>query len=164
MTISRLELTGTVILTKLIFHVLRTLELSNSPIFMWTDSAVAYTCINNHPSQWRNFFTTVCFIQETLSQATWKFVPSMENPAYCATRGLLPTQLSEHLIWWRGPNWLSQSPTIWPQFPLPPSIKDNLEERPIKVYITTKAKAREHWDLINKYSSLTRLLHVTKSN
>lgn len=36
MTIPRLELTGAFILTKLISHVLRILELSNSPIFMWT--------------------------------------------------------------------------------------------------------------------------------
>lgn len=40
-TIPRLELTGAVILTKLISHVLRILKLSNSSIFMWT--AVVYT-------------------------------------------------------------------------------------------------------------------------
>jgi len=43
------------------------------------------------------------YIQETLPQATWKFVPGIENPADCATRGLTPTQLSEHSIWWTGP-------------------------------------------------------------
>lgn len=37
MTVPRLELTGAVILTKLMSHVLRILELSNSPLYMWTD-------------------------------------------------------------------------------------------------------------------------------
>lgn len=162
MTIPRLELIGAVILTKLTSQILRSLDLSNTPVIMWTDSAVAYTWINNHPSRWRDFvYNRMCFIQETLPQANWKFVPGTDNPADCATRGLSPTQLAEHSIWWIGPQWLSQSPTTWPQSPLPPSIKDNLEERSTNAYVTTAAKPKECWNLLNKYSSLIRLLRVT---
>ncbi|XP_011264271.2 uncharacterized protein LOC105256226 [Camponotus floridanus] len=162
MTVPRLELTGAVLLTKLMSHVLRILELATSPVYMWTDSAVAYTWINNHPSRWKDFvYNRVCFIQETVPQATWKFVPGTENPADCATRGLTPSQLSEHLMWWTGPQWLSQSPSTWPKYSQLPSHKDNLEERPTKSYVITKAQSMERWNLINRYSSLTRLLRVT---
>lgn len=159
MTVPRLELTGAVILTKLMSHVLRILDLSHSPVYMWTDSIVTYTWINNHPSKWKDFvYNRVCYIQETLPQATWKFVPGSDNPADCATRGLAPSQLSEHSIWWTGPRWLSQQPSTWPQYPQLPSQNDNLEERPTQSYVITKTQSIEPWNLINQYSSLTRLL------
>lgn len=161
-TVPRLELNGAVLLTKLMSHVLSILELSNSSLYMWTDSTIAYTWINNHPSRWKDFvYNRVCYIQETLPQATWKFVPGTDNPADCATRGLSPSQLSKHSKWWIGPHWLSQSPSIWPQTPQLPSHRDNLEERSNKAYVITKAQSIEPWNLINKYSNLTRLLRVT---
>ncbi|EFN65032.1 hypothetical protein EAG_00552, partial [Camponotus floridanus] len=49
----------------------------------------------------------------------------------------------------------------WPKYSQLPSHKDNLEERPTKSYVITKAQSMERWNLINRYSSLTRLLRVT---
>lgn len=81
LTIPRLELSGAVMLTKLIAHLLPILDLKGISLYMWTDSAVTYTWINNHPFPWKDFVQNrVCFIQETLPQAIWKFVPGTENP------------------------------------------------------------------------------------
>lgn len=33
-----------------------------------------------------------------------RHVPTHENPADCATRGLTLAQLSQHKLWWKGPN------------------------------------------------------------
>jgi len=87
LTIPRLELSGAVLLTKLIIHTLDVLELKNVPIYLWTDSSITYTWINNHLSRWKNFVFSnrVCFIQTLLLQAIWKFVLGIENPADCAT-------------------------------------------------------------------------------
>ncbi|XP_036146758.1 uncharacterized protein LOC118646918 [Monomorium pharaonis] len=94
LTIPRLELSGAVLLAKLSSHILKVLEIGNIPIYLWTDSAITYTWINNHPSRWKEFVhNQVCYIQETLPSARWKFVPGNENPADLATRGLTPIQL-----------------------------------------------------------------------
>jgi len=55
LTIPRLELSGAVLLTKLVSRVSQILRPNCVPIFMWTDSAVVYTWINNHPSRKTSF-------------------------------------------------------------------------------------------------------------
>lgn len=161
MTIPRLELSGAVLLTNLVSRVSQILKLNHVPLFMWTDSAIVHTWINNHPSRWKDFVhNRVCLIHETLPQAIWKFIPGTENPADCATRGLTPTQLLQHTIWWSGPNWIIQDSTLWPQAPHSLPQKENLEERASKVLVTN-IQSKEPWDLIHKYSSLTRLLRIT---
>ncbi|XP_036146761.1 uncharacterized protein LOC118646920 [Monomorium pharaonis] len=161
LTIPRLELSAAVLLTKLISSTLRILEINRVPLFMWTDSAITYTWLNNHPSRWKDFVhNRVCFIHETIPQAIWKFIPGAENPADCATRGLTPSQLLEYSPWWSGPRWLAQEPSVWPQISQIPSHKENLEERPTQVFVTN-IKSNILWDLIYRYSNLTHLLRIT---
>lgn len=161
MTIPRLELSGAVLLTKLVSRVLRILECQQIPIFLWTDSSIVLTWINNHPSRWKEFIhNRVCFIQETVPHAIWRFVPGTENPADCATRGMTPTQLLQHHIWWSGPDWLANDSSFWPKESQILSHQENLEEKPKQTF-TTNAEPRRIWELIHKYSDLSKLLRVT---
>lgn len=160
LTIPRLELSGAFLLTKLTAHLVNVLKIKNSPVILWTDSSITHTWIVNHPSRWKEFVSNrVSYIQETLPQAVWKFVPGSDNPADLATRGLTPTQLSTHQEWWTGPQWLSQPSTAWPTetFSTPSTV--NLEERPVQVHITVSSSRL--WDLLRKYSNLTRLIRIT---
>lgn len=142
MTIPRLELSGAVLLTKLTSHVLRTLEFSQAFVFMWTDSAITHTWINNHPSRWKDFVhNRVCYIHEELPQVVWNFIPGIENPGDCATRGLSPAQLHKHSLWWSRPHWLSLDSSLWPQQSKLPSPKTNLEERSTQVSVTANVTA-----------------------
>jgi len=100
LTIPRLELSGAVLLTKLTTHVLQVLDLKEVPVYMWTDSSITLTWINNHPSKWKDFIQNrVVHIQETLPQAKWKFIHGKENPADVATRGISPSQLATQTTW-----------------------------------------------------------------
>lgn len=85
LTIPRLELTAALILTRLVAHTLKALELSDAQVFLWTDSAVTLTWITSHPSRWKDFVRNrVSAIQDNLPSASWRFVPGKENPADCA--------------------------------------------------------------------------------
>lgn len=163
LTIPRLELSAAVLLTKLVHYALQKFEIKKPSVHLWTDSAITHTWINNHPSRWKEFIQNrVCFIQETLPAAKWHSVPGKENPADCATRGLTPTQLAKHSLWWFGPEWLRQPSSAWPDGSTISEVNDNLEERPIKVMTTTtinKSEPIKH--LIHKYHDLTRLLRIT---
>jgi len=162
MTIPRMELAGAALVTKLVKHLLNLLDGDNVPIYLWTDSTVAYTWITNHPSRWKDFVhNRVCYIQDSLPQAQWRFVSGLENPADLATRGLTPIQLSTKGSWWTGPSWLSEPPHCWPQRPNAIEPGAALEERPIKMVTTTCVNTSECWDLLRRYSSLRRLLKIT---
>ena len=39
----------------------------------------------------------------------------VENPTDCASRGLLPSELVDHPLWWHGPDWLGHDPATWPK-------------------------------------------------
>lgn len=161
MTIPRLELTAAVILTKLVSRVLQILELKQLPVWMWTDSAIVLTWINNHPLRWKDFVhNRVCFIHEGIPQAIWKFIPGKENPADCDTRGMTPSQLLHNTLWLSGPLWLSQDSSSWPKDPTSVTLAKNLEERPAQIF-TTNCKEKHFWDLINRYSNLNQLLRIT---
>lgn len=161
MTIPRLELTAAFLLTQLVSKVMNTLQLNRTPVFLWTDSAVVHTWINSHPSRWKEFVhNRVRHIQETLPQATWKFIPGVANPSDYGTRGFTASQLIQHTSWWTGSAWLSQEPSTWPQEPQPVHRKENLEERASQVLVANQELKRP-WNLINKYSNLTRLLRIT---
>lgn len=159
-TIPRLDLTAATLLTRLTARVVQTLELAYTPIYLWTDSSIVYTWINNHPSKWKEYVhNRVCLIQETLPQAQWKLVPGQDNPADCASRGLTPIELSEHNLWWKGPSWLTQEKTFWPC--QTPSLNwDEVGEARDKITThLTRDSDKVPWELVNRYSNLSSSNH-----
>lgn len=161
LTIPRLELSGAVLLTKLVKQVLRVLQRDDLRIYLWTDSTITLTWITAHPSRWKEFVhNRVCFIQDTLPTASWKFVLGIDNPADLATRGVSPSQLMELRHWWHGPGWLTQNSLHWPSTISEDANLYNLEERPIQV-CTSSIQSTQPWDLICKYSDLNKLLRIT---
>ncbi|XP_063994477.1 uncharacterized protein LOC135172028 [Diachasmimorpha longicaudata] len=114
MTIPRLELTAAVMVTNLMAYVQRALELEDAELYLWSDSSVAIAWINGDPSRWKDFVQNrVLKIQDTLPSAKWNHINGKENPADCASRGISPTELGEHHLWWTGPSWLVQPPEQW---------------------------------------------------
>jgi len=104
----RLELCAATLLVRLVDHVQKLLNLQNRPVSLWSDSTVALGWIRGHPSQWETFVANrVSEIQTTLPDAQWRHVAGSDNPADCASRGLFPSELMDHPLWWRGPAWMS---------------------------------------------------------
>ncbi|XP_011883910.1 PREDICTED: uncharacterized protein LOC105571052 [Vollenhovia emeryi] len=161
LTIPRLELTAAVLLTKLARYVRDQLHLTNVPVFLWTDSSVTLTWLHSHPSRWKEYVRNrVSLVQETVSQGQWRFVPGKENPADCASRGLTPKQLTHHHLWWSGPPWLKDNSSRWPLLTTSPDLAADLEEKP-GVLLNVATQQTNIWQLVNRYSSLTKLLRIT---
>ncbi|KMQ86917.1 gag-pol protein, partial [Lasius niger] len=159
-SLPRLELCAAALLVKLVAHVERTMELHIARTHLWSDSTVTLAWIRGHPSRWKTFVANrVADIQRTLPEARWHHVPSEDNPADCATRGLSPRELLRHPLWWRGPSWLPDSDR-WPARATCATTEDELPEQRARVHVVA-AEAKEDDSMLQRYSSLHRLLRVT---
>lgn len=160
-SIPRLELCAAVLLSKLMKFCMNTYseKIHFSHIFAWTDSMVVLSWIKSSPHRWKTFVSNrVSCIQENISPECWHHVLSTENPADCASRGLFPSELVSHNMWWSGPTWLSTPQDNWPKPPLISSADVHEEER--KIALSTFVSLDALDPLLNKYSSLSKIKRI----
>lgn len=153
-SIPRLELCGAVLLSKLLIETADVLGISRERVKAWTDSTVVLSWLNSHPSRWKTFVANrTSEILTTMKAAQWFHVKTKDNPADCASRGLLPSELIDHQLWFCGPSFLSNK-TI--EYNRPTVLQDNLEES-IKIHVSV---VPEPFSIFERYSSLRKLLKV----
>ncbi|GFX27788.1 integrase catalytic domain-containing protein [Trichonephila clavipes] len=115
-SIPRLELCGAHLLSKLFKSVLRTLKYYTFDVFAWTDSRIVLSWLSGHPRKWKTFVANrTSEIMEVLPTKHWRHVPSKENPADIASRGIDPKCLPDCKLWWQGPPWLRLETSSWPK-------------------------------------------------
>ncbi|XP_076652424.1 uncharacterized protein LOC143358834 [Halictus rubicundus] len=160
-TVPRLELSAALLLVRQISITRKTLDLDKIPIHLWTDSTVALAYIRGDARRWGDYVRNrVTEIQE-LSNCQWHHISGKDNPADCVSRGLSPTELKEHTLWWNGPAWLSKHSTLWPRST--PSLDPDtaLEIRKVPVTIANQHRLPAVWDLVDRFSSLRTLIRIT---
>ena len=160
LTIPRLELCGTHLLTQLLCHVKGVLDIPASSVFAWTDSTVVLSWLNSNHKRFKTYVgNRVSFIVDQLPPNHWRHVSGMDNPADCASRGLFPSELISHSLWWEGPPWLTKPPTHWPIQAKLKQIDTPDEER--RNCLVAYLQLGEPLIPLEMYSSLSHLLHVT---
>ena len=95
-------------------------------------------------------------IRGSVPATHWRHVPSTQNPADLASRGVYPVDLLSSHLWWDGPPWLHQSPDHWPAQPkqeVQPHLPDIRH-----VLVVTTPRSSCLWSL---YSDLKRLVRIT---
>jgi hypothetical protein len=160
-SLPQLELCGAQLLSKLIKY---ESVCSFASVTAWTDSMIVLGWLRSSPHRWKTFVSNrVAYIQEKISPASWHYIRSSDNPADCASPGLLPAELKNHPLWWNGPTWLCQHPDNWPIEPSPASPTDdtiiNSETRRAVLLISTE-DAVDLDRVINKFSSLSKIENI----
>lgn len=155
-SIPRLELCGALLLARIYKYTIAAMKTKPSAVYSWTDSSIVLSWLNGHPNKWNCFVANrITEIKNLMIGTTWKHVPSEDNPADCASRGLTPEELNTHDIWWSGPKWLQQTKNEWPKN----LIRETNEElRSIKS-LTTQVYTLPSF--IMKFSTLKKLIRVT---
>ncbi|XP_058817301.1 uncharacterized protein LOC131680604 [Topomyia yanbarensis] len=113
-SIPRLELNAAELLVKLMKQIAEPLNRFQIEKYAWTDSTIVLQWLSSHPRKWSTYIANrVSSILEILPRRQWGHVPSLQNPADCASRGITPLELVNHSLWWSGPTWLADDSGNW---------------------------------------------------
>lgn len=105
--IPKLELMGALLLANLVKKVMRALNVEFERVFLWCDSKIVLAWIKGNPKRWKTFVASrVLKIDKKTNKNDWYHVKGPENPADCASRGIMPHEMGNHALWWTGPKFL----------------------------------------------------------
>ena len=115
-SIPKLELCAALLLAKLLQKVGTVLNINLSKWQAWSDASTVVAWLDGHTRTHPVYVANrVNKILEITNPSNWLHVPTACNPADCASRGMSPTALFHHSLWWEGPSWLKEEP-----IPIPP--------------------------------------------
>ncbi|XP_054279797.1 uncharacterized protein LOC128997957 [Macrosteles quadrilineatus] len=164
-TLPRLELCAAHLLAQLVNFCCSSFKplISLNQCYLWCDSSVTLKWLQTPSYRLKTFVANrVAQTQELVPYHCWLYIPSKENPADCASRGILATELVSHPLWWSGPSWLSLPPSNWPDVTFSPtdiSTLDEVKHTPLAVLVSTTTESTLT-NLLIKYSSWERLLRI----
>ncbi|XP_054723428.1 uncharacterized protein LOC129233424 [Uloborus diversus] len=156
-SIPRLELCSAVLLVHLLQIVLSSLHIQIDAIHAFTDSTIVLAWLRSEPSRWQIFVANrVSEIQGILPIQHWRWIPSDQNPADCASRGLLPSELLKFELWWSGPHWLRHEEIPHVEVPLSTDALKEERKKASCLYGTLSVD----FPIIVKVSSYVKLRHM----
>ena len=105
--VPRLELCAALLGAKLVEAVTNAISherFPNPKVFALSDSTVTIAWLQDYLRRWKTYVANrVSKIQKIIPASSWKYVPTEDNPADCASRGLPAADLLNHKLWWNGP-------------------------------------------------------------
>lgn len=158
-TIPQLELEAAKLLTQLVVYAADLLGIPHACITTWTDNAAVLGWLKAMPCRLKTFQANrVAFIQECLSDVTWRYVPTSSNPADLPSRGMTANDLVNSHLWWHGPEWLKLPPTEWP-----PNInakKDDLPGIKATILMSAATVVPPTWEFYSEFSSYQKIVRI----
>ncbi|UYV85100.1 hypothetical protein LAZ67_X004563 [Cordylochernes scorpioides] len=124
---------------------------------LWRDSQISLSWIKSDPKRWKTFIhNRVVKIQQLSDRNSWRHVSGKDNPADCASRGIMPAALSGHTLWWQGPTWLKDNNFVQNQ--------DNCYGREYheeeKVALACQSRVSVCPEIVTKYSTFIKTRRI----
>ena len=160
LTIPRLELCSARLLTQLLHHIQHVFNLPLNCVYTWTDSTIILSWLVGNSRRFKAFVgNRILHIVELISPDRWRHVNGTDNPADCASRGLFPSELLDHDLWWNGLEWLKLPYTDWPKPSTIPDVGPSDEER--EVYVHTTLHQKTPLIPLDRFSNITPFMYIT---
>ena len=159
-SIPRLELCGAVLLAELLEITGTTLNIPKHSQSAWCDSTVALAWLRGCPSKYKVFVANrIASAARSLPPSAWRHVPTLQNPADCASRGVTAQELKDHNLWWSGPSWLKKEPLEIPPQPQSSDMaeREGEEAKPVTV-CNVSVSPHKWWEL--EFNNYLKLVHT----
>ena len=121
----------------------------------WSDSTIVLSWLASNTTRLKVYVAHhVAEIVGILEADRLRHVPTDENPADLVSRGVFPEELAEAAIWWKGPPWLSKSPSTWPKCRKMLGSKELPELK--STVLSVQTPAAEYGEDVSDYNRLVR--------
>ncbi len=167
LTITRLELCGQVLNSKLAEFVRNTLNLPKENVHLFCDSKVTLGRLQQGPYGYCQYVgNRIRSCLNLFPADQFHYIDTKENPADLSTRGETLTSLLKATLWWHGPHLLSRPVEEWQGRPLQPEDdKDinNIErikklQIPVVLTILTTPELDQLQNKTNSWGKLCRII------
>ncbi|XP_072377915.1 uncharacterized protein [Diabrotica undecimpunctata] len=157
LTIPRLELCAALLGAQLTAQVVNASSPSVPIQYYWSDSQIVVCWIKKDANQLQQFVgNRVAKIQQLTNKDDWYYVNTKENPSDLASRGVLPEDLANRELWWKGPIFL-RGPI---DKPAPPAMSEiELPEQKVKSSMLLATHSVPLF-LFSRFSNISTLKHV----
>jgi len=137
-SIPRLELTAALLAARLSAYLVRELNLTVRQIVFWTDSVLVLRYLSSTSARLATFVANrVRRIRELSNVSQWRYVPTKDNPADLASRGLTTKSFCKIKFWLEGTQYLRMKEASWPTMPTSLNVKDDqLETKKVAMIAT----------------------------
>ena len=175
-TLPRLELLAVLIEVRAGNFVTKELELPISKRILWIDSECVLHWMKTTKPLPLFVENRIIKIRKN-KDITFCYIPSQQNPADYATRGLTVPEIADANLWWYGPRWLMFEESSWPKWNFLHFSPERLEQcidgggkRRSQIIYEVANVAQEEPKVIfpspfamdeHKYSSLRKLLRIS---
>ncbi len=158
-TIPRMELRAAELAVRLRKTVLSHLKVEVAAATFWSDSLTVLYWLRDDAKRFQTFVhNKLQNIRKASEQGEWKWVPSAQNPADLATRGLSPKRLANSSLWAQGPSFLLSGPLpVCPQL-LPTSEVINEMKKTEQLVLLQQDAPQLPLLQVARHSSFSRLL------
>ena len=163
-TLPQLELCAAVLLTQVVENVRKAIKIPIDKVTAWGDSTVVLCWLTKSTCDYETFVANrLTTVTSCVPASHWHHVPTTENPADCASRGITAEELKTHSLWWNGPPWLSDEPITMPRQPLEEELEKQKDEHMnasiAKASCLAVCSAPPPW-LVTRTMSFRTLAHV----
>lgn len=159
LTIPRLELQAAVMASRLAKTILEESRICFQDVIFFTDSAIVLAWIRSLSRNFKPFVSVrIGEIQSNSNPSQWRHLPSEDNVADDASRGIKVEELSGR--WANGPTFLQQPEHEWPRSTSVDVKEEELER--VKSKAVLAVTATEEAVKPENFSSWRRLVRVTK--
>jgi hypothetical protein len=161
LTVPRLELNAAVLLARWLGRLRHILapQLNIIDTHAWSYLTIALSWLTDHHDSFKTYVSNRVYqIHNILPNCQWHHIESSNNPANCASQGVMPSELAHLSLYWQGPPVIYSDASLWePSLP-PRDICELPEIRPV-VCAGRADDISVEWFAC--FSSFDRLVRVT---
>ncbi|XP_008185462.1 uncharacterized protein LOC103310096 [Acyrthosiphon pisum] len=159
-TIPRLELNAALLLARWLRRIRDILspQLNIIGVRAWSDSMVVLSWLQVPHESFKIYVSNrVHQVHTLLPECMWSYVESHNNPADCASRGIMPTALSQLGLYWQGQPLTLSDPSEWDN-PVPALPLSSLPE--IQLVSCAARHDAAHTEWFDRFSDYDRMFRV----